>query len=581
MKITELSLTNFRSFKKTQKIEFAPVTLLFGPNSVGKSTVLLALFYLQQILEKGQCDPVRIEALGDKHIGGFKNLVNGRDLGKEMIIKVSFSTADDIGATYNDIADLFEDDLAFTPDSPTADANSVSLEFRLGWSDSAKIAYVSRYTVWLDEEVVVEATSDPGLKQPVISYINYEHPLLAEAEEVGHQSNLDGMGFVSEFHRVITEPRMANDVSEGYGLDSDSSSGKFFYHVPIGFRGRAGALPLLGRRLTTSLYLDSDLHCARAEEILSDVLVAPLDNLLEFLSESLCIGPSRIVPDAMFQANPYPQQKDWYTGKAAWDALESTVFTTNEEINYWLSDGDALDIGYKLIYKIEEGESRYISLSGAISGAEDYAAFSDALGDELGITFSKEDLDVNPKAAQVPVSNDLLESLIASETDATSRFYVNKAHYKRKQITLWDIENNLAVSASEIGVGVSQLLPLVVAANTRQKGLVACEQPELHVHPRVQVAIGDLLTQMENGPSFLVETHSEHLILRLLKRIRQTTDSELPKGFNGVRPSDVSIVYLKASDQGVITERISIDEDGDFVERWPDGFFAERRKEFV
>ncbi|WP_444927771.1 AAA family ATPase [Microbulbifer sp. TRSA002] len=79
MRITKLSLTNFRSFGKSQNIDFAPVTLLFGPNSVGKSTVLLALFYLQQILKKGQCDPIRIEAQGDKYIGGFKNLDNSRD----------------------------------------------------------------------------------------------------------------------------------------------------------------------------------------------------------------------------------------------------------------------------------------------------------------------------------------------------------------------------------------------------------------------------------------------------------------------------------------------------------------------
>ena len=58
MNITKLSLTNFRSFKETQTIEFAPVTLLFGPNSVGKSSVLMALFYLQHILAEGDCDPI-------------------------------------------------------------------------------------------------------------------------------------------------------------------------------------------------------------------------------------------------------------------------------------------------------------------------------------------------------------------------------------------------------------------------------------------------------------------------------------------------------------------------------------------
>ncbi|MCD1630458.1 AAA family ATPase [Marinobacter shengliensis] len=43
MRITKLKLANFRSFRKEQTIEFAPLTLLFGPNSVGKSTVLMAL----------------------------------------------------------------------------------------------------------------------------------------------------------------------------------------------------------------------------------------------------------------------------------------------------------------------------------------------------------------------------------------------------------------------------------------------------------------------------------------------------------------------------------------------------------
>lgn len=100
MRITRLSLTNFRSFKDTQTIDFAPVTLLFGPNSVGKSTVLMALFYLQQILDKGQCNPMRLEALGNKYIGGFKNLVNGRDLTKSITIRVDYDKQGAIGSTY-------------------------------------------------------------------------------------------------------------------------------------------------------------------------------------------------------------------------------------------------------------------------------------------------------------------------------------------------------------------------------------------------------------------------------------------------------------------------------------------------
>lgn len=142
-----------------------------------------------------------------------------------------------------------------------------------------------------------------------------------------------------------------------------------------------------------------------------------------------------------------------------------------------------------------------------------------------------------------------------------------------------DLSNNAIVEPNEVGVGVSQLFPLIVAANTVSKGFVAIEQPELHIHPRVQVDVGDLLTQIVDGPNFIVETHSEHIILRLLKRIRQSNDGELPDGLIPVTPEDVSINYLDASEHGVQITRLNIDEDGEFIERWPGGFFAERREE--
>ena len=78
---------------------------------------------------------------------------------------------------------------------------------------------------------------------------------------------------------------------------------------------------------------------------------------------------------------------------------------------------------------------------------------------------------------------------------------------------------------------------------------------------------------------FLVETHSEHLILRLLKRIRQSTDGELPKGSVEVNNQDISIMYLEASESGVKAKRLHIDRDGEFHQRWPGGFFTERSEE--
>ena len=163
--------------------------------------------------------------------------------------------------------------------------------------------------------------------------------------------------------------------------------------------------------------------------------------------------------------------------------------------------------------------------------------------------------------------------------DFHSKLYVGVELNKGSSVSLWDIRNQISVSSSDIGVGVSQLLPLVVASQSDKKGIIACEQPELHVHPRVQVAIGDLLSQNCEDKQFLIETHSEHLILRILRRIRETCDEELSKGMTPVQPTEISIVYLEPNEQGVASRRLRIDKDGEFIDRWPHGFFAERAEE--
>ncbi|MGP5493025.1 DUF3696 domain-containing protein, partial [Psychrobacter celer] len=152
---------------------------------------------------------------------------------------------------------------------------------------------------------------------------------------------------------------------------------------------------------------------------------------------------------------------------------------------------------------------------------------------------------------------------------------------KTYHYTIIDKFNQISVTPSEVGTGVSQLMPLIIAAVSQESGIVACEQPELHLHPRIQVAIADLLTQNIGKVNYLIETHSEHLILRLLKRIRQHTDKELPEGLDFIQKNDVAIIYLEPTENGVIANNIGIDEDGEFTENWPHGFFSERRQELM
>jgi predicted ATPase len=105
------------------------------------------------------------------------------------------------------------------------------------------------------------------------------------------------------------------------------------------------------------------------------------------------------------------------------------------------------------------------------------------------------------------------------------------------------------------------------------------EQPELHIHPLLQANLGDLFIVASARRQFLIETHSEHLILRALRRIRETNAGELNDGDPPFTPDKLSVIYVEATADGTTFKQLRVDEAGEFVDRWPHGFFEERAKE--
>jgi hypothetical protein len=130
------------------------------------------------------------------------------------------------------------------------------------------------------------------------------------------------------------------------------------------------------------------------------------------------------------------------------------------------------------------------------------------------------------------------------------------------------------VGLSDVGFGISQILPFLVQALASTDKLISIEQPEVHIHPRLQADLGELLAECIGetfSHQFLIETHSEHLVLRLQKLIR---DKRL-------QPSDVSIVFVERGRGGSRAKRLHLDDRGEFVDEWPGGFFPERLRELM
>ena len=65
--------------------------------------------------------------------------------------------------------------------------------------------------------------------------------------------------------------------------------------------------------------------------------------------------------------------------------------------------------------------------------------------------------------------------------------------------------------------------------------------------------------RLSSGKTLIIETHSEHIMLRLLRRIRETTDDELPPGVAGLTPEDLSVTYVESTGEGVRFRSLGVD----------------------
>lgn len=119
----------------------------------------------------------------------------------------------------------------------------------------------------------------------------------------------------------------------------------------------------------------------------------------------------------------------------------------------------------------------------------------------------------------------------------------------------------------DIGFGVNQLLPVIVQCFYAPRGsLIMIEQPEAHLHPSFQAEIADFLIDVVNyGNRVMVETHSEHLLLRLQRRVAEEK----------IDPNKINICYFKETPEGSEKSNMKISETGYFVEPIPEGFFEE------
>lgn len=135
------------------------------------------------------------------------------------------------------------------------------------------------------------------------------------------------------------------------------------------------------------------------------------------------------------------------------------------------------------------------------------------------------------------------------------------------------------VKLTDVGFGVSQVLPVIVECfYVPRRSIVIFEQPEIHLHPSVQADLADLFVDAirarEGGSArdcqFVIESHSEHFLRRLQRRI---AEGELAA-------EDAALYFVHTDEGNARVEELDVDAYGN-IRNWPERFFGDEMADLV
>ncbi|MFE9784996.1 DUF3696 domain-containing protein [Nocardia salmonicida] len=466
--LTELRLSNFKAFGPNTRVPLAPLTLVYGANSAGKSSLLQALLLLKQSRHDH-----RLNTQGSLvNAGAFRALVHRQAAGTKLELGVSYGVLPD-----------------WIPAAGTADP---SLQRTTSWVFEADPfgQGVATEAWWRFGEHHLCLRRDPQSPQEFSIRVADLRPVL--------QSLAAG---------TLLYPSDENDRKR----TSYASAERILRQLQnLGIEelsGRASGLLFSGevrlpRGIAPSLGGPIDPPAVSAVDRVARLAGGISQELEQLLDSLVWLGPLRSPPQRVYDRAA--------TSQTSGDGRHIAFYMFDhpsvvEELNLWL---ERLNVPYVL--------------------------------------------DVIPVAGTT--SADLVGDLVA--------------------ISLRDNRSNVTVTPADVGFGISQILPVVVELLARRDCVIAVEQPETHLHPRLQAHLADLFIDTTRsggrGNQLIVETHSEHLMLRVQRRIRE----------GSLDPATVGVLYVDQNQAGETTVRqLRLTEQGEFIDEWPDGFFDDRLSE--
>lgn len=597
----KIGLQNFQGVGAYIEIPIAPITLFYGPNSAGKSTVADAIEFLHRTLSRSYNNfewrkQLERHARSNRRTQPLKKNFKGKP--DDVVFKASgtFSYIELINSLIGlDISNEWFDSKhkglreVFYPNG---DTNGAQFEYQINFTqpDDSDISWdvhkEEKGESWYLRETQLSLGSIPLFRVnsedcfgTVRIAFNINHPSWDKLD-----NQFEG-GFILALYEFYPEDE--GGIEESDVDEINRSSWLYFDYHQLGSDFFLGDRPL-------SVDPDHWPYSGQKNDPYSSESRAAIEfiNLFMLLParsvarswSMVTVQPIRSMPEGIYEL-------DWYSHPGwsleCWEQLAKGIFNKNfkldasalDFVNHALLSPDFLETGYaitgdvKLLLEVDDAINNLPHL--------DHVTLLNKL--------SKKAARVHPYLIYQP--------------------------------------NNFPVEIADVGVGISQVIPVLWACwrLVERSGVVHIQQPELHLHPKLQAQLADVfikalherpvwearlmesldkdadttmteeklrrkfayLFEPENADAyFLIESHSEHMLLRLLRRIRETNQTkastkevvDLGKARSrSLNANQVSVVYVKKDKNGLAEmKHLRLAEDGEFLDRWPDGFFAER-----
>ena len=556
MAITSITIENFKGIGDAVTIPIRPITLLFGKNSSGKSTVLQALRYLCQICEcKDLKFKEKLEALREheKREGlkcepktqAYQSLLEAYKLLQAAHFLYLHDQFD-----YSKISKVIQTRISNISDADLPDFDSIRQEAlnALKKTIEYRTDFEAEYEEddWLQEDDWGQGGIDPDHFTELPSFFS-----------LMHRHELDRkIGIRLEFDIEPEKLESLNGIlSLAMKPESVTNPKSAWIEMVIGWDEQQEVV-----------YLDSYKYALNgAEWICLTPVNRPMPDEAEWNYEGRCIDLN--IYSKNFGLSEWMKDLSWLLGT---DNIEDEKFGLNKKklqnirpsLEKCVFEYRATNI-LKELHEIVLGELDGMRHLGPVRDIRPSDSNTWTMGQAAWATL-KQDPQLLKK------TNRCMKKLALGYT-------FKRSEDRKHKIQLYDETHKIYLHPLDVGFGISQVIPVVVGVLDDTSQIFAVEQPELHLHPAAQVALGDLFIDgiKNSNRTMLIETHSEHLLLRIMRRMRETFEDRIEENRFPVTPDDIAVLFVEWHDSQTIIREMPVNERGELVKAWPGGFFEE------